>query len=762
MTVNCSTTFSKQHLLSKLPIPDLEETCRKYLDAVRPLQTYAEHQRTKAVTAEFLANEGPRLNEMLKEYSKDRSSYIEQFWYDSYLNYDNPVVLNLNPFFLLEDDPSPFASGSQVNRAASLVISSLNFIRALRREELPYDNVRGKPLCMYQYSRLFGTSRIPNQDCCIMQTDTTSRHIVVVARSQFYWFDVLDENSDIIISEAELSRNLETIVSDAQDIAITEAAKRAVGVLTTENRRDWANLRDVLTNGDDANNREILSIIDSALFMLCLDHVSPENLADLSRNILCGTSSVEKGIQVGSCTNRWYDKLQIIVTKNGSAGVNFEHTGVDGHTVLRFVSDIFTDSILRYAKSITGSSPSIWPSQGPDPVSLRNTKPFISIVPRRLEWTLVPELSIALRFAESRLSDLIHQTEVETLEFRAYGTDFIKNSGFSPDAYVQLAFQAAYYALYGRCESTYEPAMTKYFLHGRTEAIRTVTDECLAFVRKFCEDAPAIDKIESLRRACDRHSQLTKQCSQGLGQDRHLYALLCMWQREFLDDEKGSSEWEAGSAASASAPQLPGIFADQGWDKLSNTILSTSNCGNPSLRLFGFGPTSPDGFGIGYILTSNSISICASSKHRQTKRFLETLQNYLLEMRNILRQNSRAKAASISGMNSDLSDGRLGRKLKTTAVVKEDEEDEAGDVMGGYGYFDMGEMDALLKEFSKAPVNSTPYSVSTAKGVGLGPVTNGSHESEGSRPASGATTPRTGAAKYRAKNIGRKLKLIDY
>lgn len=49
--------------------------------------------------------------------------------------------------------------------------------------------------------------------------------------------------------------------------------------------------------------------------------------------------------------------------------------------------------------------------------------------------------------------------------------------GFSPDAFVQMAYQAAYFSLYGRTESTYEPAMTKAFLHGRTEAIRTVTPE---------------------------------------------------------------------------------------------------------------------------------------------------------------------------------------------------------------------------------------------------------------------------------------------
>jgi carnitine O-acetyltransferase len=44
---------------------------------------------------------------------------------------------------------------------------------------------------------------------------------------------------------------------------------------------------------------------------------------------------------------------------------------------------------------------------------------------------------------------------------------------------------------------------------------------------------------------------------------------------------------------------LPAFFQDEGFTRLNHTILSTSNCGNPALRLFGFGPVVPDGFGIG-------------------------------------------------------------------------------------------------------------------------------------------------------------------
>lgn len=62
---------------------------------------------------------------------------------------------------------------------------------------------------------------------------------------------------------------------------------------------------------------------------------------------------------------------------DGSAGINFEHTGVDGHTVLRFVvgpfpsgllftpflrfaADIFTEGLMLLARSINPSAPTLF------------------------------------------------------------------------------------------------------------------------------------------------------------------------------------------------------------------------------------------------------------------------------------------------------------------------------------------------------------------------------------------------------------------
>ncbi|KAL8924985.1 MAG: hypothetical protein Q9172_002414 [Xanthocarpia lactea] len=743
-------TYAAQDKLPKLPIPELEDTCRKYLAVLEPLQNQREQDDTAAAVREFLKTDGPELQARLKKYATGKTSYIEQFWYDSYLNFDSSVVLNLNPFFLLEDDPTP-ARNNQVTRAASLVISALSFVRAVRKEELPPDTLRGTPLCMYQYSRLFSTARIPTESGCQIAQDSGSRHIVVLCKGQFYWFDVMDDSSDIIMTEKDMALNLQVIVDDAEETPIQEAAKGALGVLSTENRKIWAGLRDVLTRDEESNNTECLSIVDSALFILCLDYTEPRNGAELCGNMLCGTSEVVKGVQIGTCTNRWYDKMQIIVCKNGSAGINFEHTGVDGHTVLRMASDVYTDTILRFAKSINGQAPSLWTSTSPDP-SKRDPNSFgdVSTTPHKLEWDMLPELSTALRFAETRLADLIQQNEFEILEFAGYGKNFITSMGFSPDAFVQMAFQAAYYGLYGRVENTYEPAMTKIFLHGRTDSIRSVTLESVEFVKTFWADNSPQRKVDTLKKATQKHTALTKECAKALGQDRHLYALYCVWQRA-VDEEGAEAASSNGDSSSVDGPSsevgmspqraqsispsrprspstnnndnlrlrsksssnkarlqhIPSLFSDPGYERLNTTILSTSNCGNPALRHFGFGPVSADGFGIGYIIKDDSISICISSKHRQTRRFVESLEAYFLEVKRLLRSVKRGQQTGRSRVRESEGErkGGRGKVIKGEAQGNEavpaigvdgdaEEEDEG---LEGYGFFDAGMLQQALK-----------------------------------------------------------------
>jgi carnitine O-acetyltransferase len=74
---------------------------------------------------------------------------------------------------------------TQLPRAASLIVSSLGFIHDLRTEVLHPDALRGTSLDMDQYSRLFGTARIPTGRGCKMETASDSKHVVVLRRGQF-------------------------------------------------------------------------------------------------------------------------------------------------------------------------------------------------------------------------------------------------------------------------------------------------------------------------------------------------------------------------------------------------------------------------------------------------------------------------------------------------------------------------------------------------------------------------------------------------
>jgi len=132
---------------------------------------------------------------------------------------------------------------------------------------------------------------------------------------------------------------------------------------------------------------------------------------------------------------------------------------------------------------------------------------------------------------------------------------------------------------------------------------------------------------------------------------------------------------------------------------LNTSILSTSNCGNPALRLFGFGPVAAYGYGIGYIIKEEGISVCASSKHLQTRRFLDTLENYLVEVQKIVMHLHRA--ANERPNPFDEGTGVVVRQLngpkrvpstKVIVSVAEDEGAEEADedevVSQGYSFFD--------------------------------------------------------------------------
>jgi carnitine O-acetyltransferase len=396
------------------------------------------------------------------------------------------------------------------------------------------------------------------------------------------------------------------------------------------------------------------------LFVLVLDDFVPADINEAAANVLHGTNRLKDGgdVQIGTCLNRWYDKLQLIVCRDGTSGLIFEHSIIDGHTALRFASDVYAETLIAFAESIVDLI------HGPglvthvlDAVVERSTRSgsssssssnidMVDVRPRKLVFELSDDLLDAVYYAETALCDEISANDTQVLEFREFGKKLVVGNKISPDAFVQMMILLAYYRLYGKADCMYEPALTKQFFHGRTEAIRGTTPQAVQFCQTFCSKTASPDeKLDALRIATTEHSRLTTEAAQGLGVDRHLFALKCIAQRNGMP--------------------TPVIFESAAWKALGHTVLSTSNCGNPSLRLFGFGPVVPDGFGVGYIIKDHGFSFSVTSKHRQTKRYVDKLNLSLMDMQELL-----APISNVSVHNPSNVRVRINQRLSTTGDSK--------------------------------------------------------------------------------------------
>jgi len=509
---------------------------------------------------------------------------------------------------------------SQVDRATSLIYAFLRFYRKIKRGELTRDYERNfdkkmLPMCMSQYQNLFAATRIPKIGCDESLHYENSTHIVVLVAGQYYWFDVFDKEevekgdwrSVGILSEYDIEVNLRFILNHFKTSPFAERLP-PLGVLTTLNRNHWALLRDELTT--NSLNKESLEKVESALFVVCLDDVTPSSPNEVSKVLLHGDGR-----------NRWFDKsLQLIIASNGKSGINMEHSGLDGHTVLRFATDVYLDSIKHYV---------------PRSRSLRLGR----LEPQLLHWKISASIITAISNAGEQVDKIIEQVETQVLEFTDYGKDLIISHKLSPDGYVQMGFQLAYFRVFGQITNIYESCSTKRYAFGRTETLRGITKECVAFLHSFTSSSISRgEKLKKLRAAVESHSNLMKDCKEGRGVDRHLFGL----KNIALQRIKQQQQLQATGENTAPVAKLPELFEDSSYKTFSESVLSTSNCGGKALILFGFGPVVPRGFGIGYLINSDSIIVNLTSRHRRTNFFMKALEWSFLYMRAVLEDDVNA------------------------------------------------------------------------------------------------------------------------
>ncbi|MCT2581503.1 choline/carnitine O-acyltransferase [Actinophytocola gossypii] len=574
-------TFGNEEHLPRVPVPTLADTGRRFLEWCAPLLTDAQLAETEAAVASFLAPDSPAHEQQaaLERYDarEDVPSWLEDFWAYRYLGRRDRIALNANYFFLFHD-----SGQDQVERAAALVAGAVDYKLALDEEAVPPVVLRGRPLSMAQQRFLFGTTRIPGavQDTVHAPFPATARHIVVFCRATPFRLDVLDD-AGRPYDRADLAEALRSI---AKAGPFLDDPATSPGHLTTMARADWADARQAML---DAGNVAALADVESALFCLCLEDVAPAGTKEACDQLLYGNSG-----------NRWYDKsFSLVVFADGTAGINVEHCGLDGTTILAFVDTLLT------------SAPSDRPAAQGQP----------AVAP--VEFTLDGPLRAVVRAAGESFADYGAATATETLSFPEFGADTAKRLGMSPDAFVQLAYQLAHRRAKGLTGATYESIATRQFRHGRTEAMRVVTPEVLAFVSTM--DDPAADR-ETRRAAfvaaAERHVARAKECQAGAAPEQHL------WELDLIGRRAGATE---------SHP----LYRSPGWLVMRDDYLSTSSAPSANVQFFGFGSTSPQCIGVAYVLLPDHLNIYLSTPAHvadQMDAFARELTSALGELRDLL------------------------------------------------------------------------------------------------------------------------------
>jgi carnitine O-acetyltransferase len=527
-------------------------------------------------------------------------SWLDTFWSYRYLGRRDRIALNANYFYLFRD-----SGQGQVERAAGLVAAATNYKLLLDAERIPPVVQHGRALSMEQNRFLFSATRIPRPVQDTVRTPysqgwpgpSRERHIVVFFRESMFRMDVIGVHGRPYTVD-DLAAGLRTVMADP---ATADAPCASIGHLTTKPRAEWAESRHALL-GRHRRNAEMLDAIETALFCLCLEETAPRDALEACEQLLHGDSG-----------NRWFDKaISLIVFGDGTAGINVEHSRLDGTTIVNFVDMLLGRSAEEHSRQ-SGAQ-----SQG---------------VPafEAIEFELDADLQADVRAAAASFAAYAANTATAVLSFEDFGGVRAKQLRISPDAFVQMAFQLAHKRARGFVGATYESIATRHFRHGRTEAMRVVTPEVIRFVNTM-DDAEADEATRrtAFRAAAEKHVERAKECQAGYAPEQHL------WELQLLQRRRGEA---------LGVPEPLALHNTPGWLKMRDDYLSTSSTPSTNVQYGGFGPTGSRCIGIGYVLLPDRFNL-----HLSTPR---PVADEMLLFTDELREAIRELQELLSGEQSD-------------------------------------------------------------------------------------------------------------
>eukprot|EP00980_Cylindrotheca_fusiformis_P026451 scaffold16189_cov125-Cylindrotheca_fusiformis.AAC.7 len=604
--------YDEQKQLPRLPIPSIADTIERFLPTALPLARTAEERKALEAACETFPAEAKVLQDRLKDRQQNEmreSSWLQSWWNQlGYLQVRDPVVYNVSYFFHFKDDPTIDTVSQNVQRATAALFATAEFRKKVCSGQLPPEKI-GKnktQLCSTAYKYMFNACRIPGegQDSYRIYDPSRCTHAVVARKGHFFSIKFVDDSGESVPLNA-IERQLEECIALAEAIP---SSRPKLGLLTSLNRDDWAVAREKLCESGGPKMEEALDMIQSAAIVVNLDDARPISKQD------CGELFLSGGVQCGD--NRWFDKsINIMVAENGKTAVLGEHSMMDGMPLVNY-ADHVTKVTYADVKSRFGDGL----DHVPDVIDI-----FAEAI-AAIDNSTIDEIT---RKAGKEFKRCVDRQSNTALSFHGYGSEFMKASGHSPDAFVQAVIQLATFRLFGEQVGTYEATQVRPFLHGRTETTRSVSLESEAFIKtmgpvpKWDEDDSTTrrNKLDLFRKSTAAHSQYTRIAAEAKGIDRHFFGLSMLLETDEM---------------------IPRLFEDPIFNYSKRWRVSTSHLTHPNFVNWGFGQVVPDGVGIAYSIHPRScvFNISALAETNWTQQLNELLEEALLEMRRVIEAES--------------------------------------------------------------------------------------------------------------------------
>lgn len=470
-------------------------------------------------------------------------------------------------------------------------------------------------MCSSQYERIFNTSRVPGVEADVLQHVNESKHIAVFHKGRFYKVWMFYDGR--LLLPREIEQQIERILMDKSE---PQPGEEMLAALTAGDRDPWAKARTQFFSR--GKNKQSLDAVEKAAFFVTLDDSEQRFEPD---NPVQSLDRYGKSLLHGKCYDRWFDKsFNLIVFKNGSMGLNAEHSWADAPVVGHLWEHVLSSDPMRLGYSEDGHCKG-------------NPHPNLP-GPQRLQWDIPEECQTVINSSLKVAQTLADDVDMHIFPFSDFGKGLIKKCKTSPDAFIQIALQLAHFRDKGKFCLTYEASMTRLFREGRTETVRSCTTQTCDFVRAMMNEKTTRDeKLKLLKAAAEKHQDLYRLAMTGNGIDRHLFCLYLV--SKYLGEDSAFLKEVLSEPWRLSTSQTP-LQQVELFDLKRYPEYVTSGGG--------FGPVADDGYGVSYfILGEDFINFHISSKHSSPEtdshRFGSNIKQAMLEILELFQFDNKPK-----------------------------------------------------------------------------------------------------------------------